>query len=111
VRQCQEAIELSLKAVLRLFAIAKKDHIPINDCDYSFNVRKLCLSKIKTIKVPTLILTGDKDIFIPPPESEKMHQLIPGSKLVKFAPKIGHMIQYEALNDYHKALEDFFKTL
>jgi len=68
-------------------------------------------SKIKAIKVPTLILTGDKDIFIPPQESEKMQQLIPASKLVKFAPKIGHMIQYEALNDYHKALEDFFKTL
>ncbi|MDD1776965.1 MAG: alpha/beta hydrolase, partial [Candidatus Helarchaeota archaeon] len=65
-------------------------------------------SKIKAIKIPTLILTGDKDIFIPPPESDKMHELISNSKLVKFAPKIGHMIQYEALNDYHKALEDFF---
>jgi proline iminopeptidase len=68
-------------------------------------------SKIKTIKLPTLILTGDKDIFIQPQESEKMHQLISASKLVKFAPKIGHMIQYEALNDYHKALEDFLKQL
>lgn len=68
-------------------------------------------TKLKNISVPTLILTGDKDIFIQPQESEKMHGLIPNSKLVKFSPKIGHMIQYEAREDYHKALEEFFQTL
>jgi pimeloyl-ACP methyl ester carboxylesterase len=67
--------------------------------------------KIKTISVPTLILTGDKDSFIMPTESEKMAQVIPHAKLVKFSPKIAHMIQYEALPDYHKAIEDFLKTL
>ena len=35
--------------------------------------------KIKNIDVPTLILSGDKDIFILPQESEKMHQKIPNS--------------------------------
>lgn len=67
--------------------------------------------KLKNIKVPTLILTGDKDIFIPPTDSERMNKLIPNSKLVKFSPKIGHMIQFEATEEYHNALEDFLNNL
>lgn len=59
------------------------------------------------ITVPTLILTGDKDIFILPEESKSMSQKIPNSKLEILTPKIGHMIQYEATDDYHKALETF----
>ena len=67
--------------------------------------------KIKNINVPTLILTGDKDSFILPTESEQMSQVIPNSKLIKLSPKIAHMIQYEAIDDYHKAIEDFLKDL
>jgi len=67
--------------------------------------------KLKYINVPTLILTGDKDIFILPSESEEMHKMIPNSKLVKFSPKIGHMIQFEAKDEYHKALEEFLESL
>ncbi|MHA1278768.1 MAG: alpha/beta fold hydrolase [Candidatus Helarchaeota archaeon] len=67
--------------------------------------------KLKDISVPTLILTGDKDSFIMPIESEKMNELIPNSKLVKLTPKIAHMIQYEAQDAYHQAIEEFLKTL
>lgn len=63
--------------------------------------------KLSSINIPTLILTGDKDIFILPDESKLMNQKIPNSKLVILTPKIGHMIQYEATEDYHKAIEDF----
>lgn len=73
----------------------------------NFNVE----DKIQTITVPTLILTGDGDIFVLPQESEKMHEKIPNSKLVVFSPKIGHMINYEATEDYIKVLEDFLETL
>ncbi|TXT64309.1 MAG: Hydrolase [Promethearchaeota archaeon] len=59
------------------------------------------------MEIPILILTGDKDVFILPSESEKMHQKIPISKLVVFSPKIGHMINYEAKNDYIKEMETF----
>jgi len=68
-----------------------------------FNVEE----KLKDISVPTLILTGDRDLFILPDESKLMSQKIPNSKLVIFTPKIGHMIQYEATNEYNKALETF----
>jgi pimeloyl-ACP methyl ester carboxylesterase len=67
--------------------------------------------ELKKIRTPTLILTGDKDIFIPPNASDLMHEKIPNSKLVKFSPKIGHMIQFEARDDYHKAVEDFITNL
>ena len=67
--------------------------------------------KIESINIPTLILTGDKDIFVLPEESEKMHEKIPNSKLVKFSPNIGHMINYEATEDYIKVLEEFLETL
>jgi len=63
--------------------------------------------KINTIYVPTLILTGDKDIFILPEESKRMHQLIPDSKLVIFSPKIGHMVNYEAKDEYIKVMDGF----
>lgn len=67
--------------------------------------------KIQTINVPTLILTGDKDIFILPQESEKMHQKIPNSQLSVFSPNIGHMVNYEAKDDYIKVMEDFLEKL
>ncbi|NVM17123.1 MAG: alpha/beta hydrolase [Candidatus Lokiarchaeota archaeon] len=69
----------------------------------NFNVEE----KLKDISAPTLILTGDKDIFILPDESKSMSQKIPNSKLVVLTPKIGHMIQYEATDEYTNALESF----
>jgi pimeloyl-ACP methyl ester carboxylesterase len=71
----------------------------------NFNVE----DKLKDINIPTLILTGDKDIFILPEESKSMNQKIPNSTLAILTPKIGHMIQYEATDEYNKALETFLK--
>ena len=73
----------------------------------SYNVE----DKISSIKIPTLILTGDKDIFILPDDSKKMHEKIPNSKLVVFSPNIGHMINYEAKDEYIKVMEEFLKSL
>jgi pimeloyl-ACP methyl ester carboxylesterase len=66
--------------------------------------------KISQIKIPTLILTSDSDIFILPDESKKMHQKIPNSKLAVFSPHVGHMINYEAKNDYIKVMEEFLSS-
>jgi len=68
-------------------------------------------NKLKDISVPTLILSGDKDLFILPEESKMMNEKIPNSNLIILTPKIGHMIQYEAYEDYTKAIEDFLKTV
>ena len=67
--------------------------------------------KLKEVDVPTLILAGDEDAFIFPEESELMHKKIKNSELKIFSPNIGHMIQFEALEECNKAVEEFLKKL
>ena len=67
--------------------------------------------ELEEIDVPTLILTGDRDAFIFPENSELMHRKIKNSELKIFSPKIGHYIQFEALEEYNKAIESFLKKL
>lgn len=66
--------------------------------------------KIHTINVPTLILTGDKDKYILPQGSHILHEKIPNSKLIVFSPNIGHMVNYEAQEEYYKVLVEFLKN-
>jgi pimeloyl-ACP methyl ester carboxylesterase len=47
-------------------------------------------SLLPTIACPTTIITGDEDTAVPAAESEAMHRLIPGSRLVVL-PKVGHL--------------------
>jgi len=68
-------------------------------------------SRLGNIKTKTLILTGDKDIFILPEESKNMNEKIPNSELVILTPNIGHMIQYEAKEQYTEAIENFLKKI
>ena len=37
---------------------------------------------LREIDIPTLIITGDRDLLTPVYTAEKMHRLIPGSRLV-----------------------------
>ena len=67
--------------------------------------------KLGEIEVPTLILTGDEDAFIFPENSELIHRKIQNSELKTFSPNIGHMIQFEALQECNKAVDKFLKKL
>ena len=67
--------------------------------------------KLHTINVPTLILTGDKDKYILPEGSNILNDKIPNSKLVVFSPNIGHMVNYEAQEEYYKVLGEFLENL
>lgn len=58
-----------------------------------------------------ILFKGDKDLFILPSEAESMNKLIPNSTISVLTPKIGHMIQYEALEQYTAAVEDFLKNI
>ncbi|MFW9817994.1 MAG: alpha/beta fold hydrolase [Candidatus Thorarchaeota archaeon] len=79
----------------------------INSIVNNYNVEH----KLKNINIPTLILTGDKDIFILPEESKNMAKIIPNSKLIVFSPKIGHMVNYEAKDEYIKVMEEYIESL
>jgi pimeloyl-ACP methyl ester carboxylesterase len=76
-------------------------------CADHYNVE----DELARINVPTLILTGDEDTFISPKEAELMHKKIKKSELRIFSSKIGHMIQFEASEEYKKAVEEFLKKL
>lgn len=47
-------------------------------------------TRIKTLRVPTLILWGARDRLIPPESGERFHRDIAGSRLVVF-PELGHV--------------------
>ena len=49
---------------------------------------------LKTINVPTLIITGDEDVVTGLPDAELMKQSIPGSQL-KVIAKAGHFSPWE----------------
>lgn len=68
------------------------------------------IDTLKTINVPTLIVTGDEDIFTGPNEAELMHRHIAGSQ-VKVIPKAGHYAAWEHPEETNRILRHFFDSL
>lgn len=58
---------------------------------------------LEAITCPTLVITGEEDVIIPPAEAEAMQRAIPGSSLVML-PKVGHLSNLEAPGEWGKAL-------
>jgi 3-oxoadipate enol-lactonase len=61
---------------------------------------------LKTINVPTLILTGDEDLLTGVPEAELMRRNISGSQM-KVIPKAGHYSPWEQSEEAGKLLRQF----
>ncbi len=61
---------------------------------------------LKTINVPTLLVTGDEDILTGPPEAELMRQNIPGSE-VKIILRAGHYSPWEQPEQVGPVLRQF----
>ena len=61
---------------------------------------------LKNIKVPTLLLCGDKDKLVRDQNSKILNEKIPNSKLIIFS-ECGHAPQSEYFIDCNKHLEDF----
>ncbi len=59
-----------------------------------------------SLSVPTLVVTGSEDALIPPAESEKMAQLIPGSRL-NVIPNAGHLVAFERPEEFNRALKEW----
>ena len=69
-------------------------------------VRPDSVEALKTIDVPTLIVTGDEDILTGPPEAELMRKHIPSAQL-KIAAKAGHYSAWEQPGEVGKLLREF----
>ncbi|MBZ5720350.1 MAG: alpha/beta hydrolase [Acidobacteriia bacterium] len=65
---------------------------------------------LKTINVPTLIVTGDEDILTGPPEAELMRQSIPGSQM-KVITKAGHYSPWEQPEEAGRLLRQFLEQV
>lgn len=65
---------------------------------------------LKTINVPTLLVTGDEDITTGVNEAELMRQHIPGSQL-RVIPKAGHYSPWEQPEEAAKLLRQFLDKL
>jgi len=61
---------------------------------------------LKTINVPTLIVTGEEDIFTGIEEAQRMRQHISGSQL-RVIPKAGHYSAWERPEDATRVLREF----
>ena len=64
--------------------------------------------RLGTIACPTLVLCGDEDVLIPPPESEKLAQGIPNAEL-KLIAGAGHVPNMEKPAEFNAALRSFLE--
>ena len=68
------------------------------------------IETVKTINVPTLLVTGDEDVTTGVNEAELMHQHISGSHLRVIA-KAGHYVAWEQPDESAKVLRQFVDSL
>jgi 3-oxoadipate enol-lactonase len=68
------------------------------------------VSTLKTINVPTLIVTGDEDIVTGVPEAELMRQNIHGSQ-IKVVSKAGHYSPWEQPEEVGRLLRQFLDSV
>jgi pimeloyl-ACP methyl ester carboxylesterase len=62
--------------------------------------------KLNTIKIPTLLMTGDADLYAPPSLLRRVAAQIPGSEVV-IVPDTGHAIYWERPDVFNRAVLDF----
>jgi pimeloyl-ACP methyl ester carboxylesterase len=62
--------------------------------------------RLKEIVVPTLVITGDKDIVVPAENASELHKNIPQSKLLVFK-NAGHALCIERYSDFDKTVLNF----
>ncbi len=68
------------------------------------------IDTLKTINVPTLLVTGDEDILTGINEAELMRQHIAGSQL-RVIPKAGHYSPWEQPEEAFKIIRQFLDGL
>jgi len=65
--------------------------------------------ELRQVKTPTLIIRGDADIYLASVISKKLHDEIPGSKLV-IVPDAGHFIQIDVPDKLTSIINSFLKN-
>ena len=68
------------------------------------------IATLKTINVPTLIVTGNEDVLTGLPDAELMKQNIAGSEL-KVVAKAGHFSPWEQPEEVGKLIRNFLDRI
>ncbi|MFP3949346.1 MAG: alpha/beta fold hydrolase, partial [Longimicrobiales bacterium] len=61
------------------------------------------------IRAPTLVIHGEEDPLIPFGNGERLHELIPDSRLVSIQG-CGHMLNWEKPDEVAEAIEEFLSS-
>jgi 3-oxoadipate enol-lactonase len=67
-------------------------------------------NRLSEIKVPTLILTADRDLLVPPENGSILAKRIPGAE-IKNLTNSGHLIHLESAEAFHQSVLRFFQGL
>jgi pimeloyl-ACP methyl ester carboxylesterase len=57
----------------------------------------------QSLKLPVVLIWGDKDTVTPPTQGEELAVLVPGARMI-LLPNVGHIPQIEAPDVFHRAL-------
>jgi 3-oxoadipate enol-lactonase len=68
------------------------------------------LPQLRDIRVPTLIISGTEDNYIPSSEGERMHRAIAGSRFVDI-PHGGHLSNIDSAPAFNAAVREFLESL
>jgi pimeloyl-ACP methyl ester carboxylesterase len=69
-----------------------------------------CTDRLHQIKSPTLVITGDADLLVPPANSEILAREIPGAKLVEI-PGGSHGFNFETPEVFNREVLSFLETV
>lgn len=65
--------------------------------------------QVKSIRVPTLIITGERDSIVPPEVQVELANQIPDAKQV-FIPDAGHAVSIEQPDEYNRIILHFLRS-
>lgn len=68
------------------------------------------LAALVTLRMPTLVISGTEDNYIPSTEGEVMHRAIPGSRFVDI-PHAGHLSNIDNADAFNTAMVDFVEPI
>jgi len=69
---------------------------------------RITFALLESIRVPTLLLTGDADMFAPPPVLKMFARHIRHAETV-IVPEAGHSTYWEQPDVFNRAVLDFVK--
>lgn len=70
-------------------------------------LRTVSVAEIAMLTVPTLCLTGEEDIVIPPDAVAFLAQHLPNAQLAR-VPEAGHSVYFERPQEFNRLIDEFF---